>query len=243
MPLPTLLEGAHQVQFEVWTGPGGRDGVRAKHATSNFFVKSSFGDAGAGAEDEDQGAEEARYSTMRCVGGIQQFPFALQRADQFWGTLADEPPHSTTPPDFARQRVCEFRSVCWAGGALTFFRDSASAASAPSHVLLHRSPSRRGEGFLALSYMHDGAPSGAPEQSLPAPLWSPAVVDEPIPANFGFSSSSSSSSFSSSTAPLHLLDSPAFAGKVIDLLVSEYSDGVFRRFVSLVPPWHTPSPT
>jgi len=153
VPLPPLLESSyHQVQFEVWTGPGGTDGVRAKHATSTFFVQASFGDA------EAMGAEEPRYSTMRCVGGIQQFPFALQRADQFWGTLADEPAHATTPPDLARQRVCEFRSVCWARGAIIFFRDSDSFESAPPHVLLHGSPSQRGHGFLALSYMYD-APS------------------------------------------------------------------------------------
>ena len=261
LPLPTLQEGFHAVEFEVWAGPGGVGKVRVKGARSAFSVHTTFRGPETARRDSE-GLPEQQFSEMRCTGGIfpppscqtagtacrthphfraciaafianlvrtngptqgiQHFNFPLQRADQFWGTLSDEPPHATTPPDLARQRVCEFRSVCWASGSLVFFRDRSFLTSSDIHLHgsskmgLESNATTGGGGFLALSYMHDGVSINERELSLPAPLWSPAVVDEPIPASFAFSS-----------APIHFLDSPAFADNfghfLIEHILSAYT--------------------
>ena len=146
------------------TGPAG---CARGTATDRPQAGVTSGAAGAGdaagggisrsesSDESDEGGKGAEvYSDMRCAGGVQAFPFPLQRADDFWGLLSDPTPHCQTPPDAARQRVCEFENVCWARGAVVFFRDPQLMVKnvTPPHLFIF---GEQESGFISLSYLHD----------------------------------------------------------------------------------------
>jgi len=153
-----LADGSYTLDMRLWVGPQGSDGVLAKSAQSTFVVSRNFsaqratgchGPAGCAkgtATDRSQAGvtSEAAGTGDAAGGGI----FRSESSDE------NPTPHCQTPPDAARQRVCEFENVCWARGAVVYFRDPQLSVKnvTPPHLFIF---GEQESGFISLSYLHD----------------------------------------------------------------------------------------